>query len=260
MDSIQKQKIFDYFDKNGVLIYFGRVHLQIDFNIKTDNSVKVSFPNNIVYDLEQSVLNVELSEVEGNKIALEYFETKGLKLIDLVEVDNYKIKDGKPYILVSETYLFPKISEKKRFKYIDFANETYRHSLAFYKSDGLKDLGDIKRIKGSLGLSECSIKSLGKLKRIDGGMWIAQETEPCDLEDLGELEHVGKDLNLKNTNVTRLNKLKHVGGNLVLRDLKVEDFGSLEYVGGNILLSEDYRNVFDFKNIEIKGKVKYFKN
>jgi hypothetical protein len=109
-----------------------------------------------------------------------------------------------------------------------------------------------------LGLSNTSISSFGKLKKVNGSFWISYHNEDSNLFDLNEVEEVGGSLLLRGFPIKTLSKLKKVGGILNLRGTKIEDLGALEYVGEHLYLPKSKRGYFNFDNIYIGGKIKYF--
>lgn len=264
MDNQTKDRIITQFDTNGFLIYITSKALTIDFSIPEETisrryNLKIEKHDyNKIYVLETKSLSV--SSDEANFLLLEYLKNKGVEIAILTDIDNYKVLNGKPFLILSEVLNIPELDFRRQYRNVTFASKTYNYSITFYEHDFLNDLGPIEEIKGSLGFSGCSMFSLGGLKTVGGNLWVAQETKQTQLNDLGDLSFVGGSLNLKNTNVTDLGKLEYVGENLNLRGLNIENFGNLRYVGGNILMSEKFRNVHEFSNVEIKGKVKFFRD
>ena len=122
----------------------------------------------------------------------------------------------------------------------------------------IKSLVNIKKVDGDLAFLGSEINDLGKLQIVTGSFWIGQFSPFTNLQDLNDLEFVGKDLYLKGSPIKGLKKLKRVGGTLNLRGTKVESLGLLEYVGGNLYLPKELKGKFDLSNIIIKRNVRYY--
>jgi hypothetical protein len=59
--------------------------------------------------------------------------------------------------------------------------------------------------------------------------------------------------------VESLSNLEHVGGTLNLRDTPIQDLGNLKTVGGNLLLPKESKNRLNLDEIEVKGKISFWK-
>jgi len=99
---------------------------------------------------------------------------------------------------------------------------------------------------------------LGNLRKVNGSFWIAQFHPFTNLETLGHLEIVGKDLYLKSSPVRDLSNLQKVGGTLNLRSTQIESFGNLSYIGGCLYLPNSKKEQFDLTSIKINGSIRYY--
>ncbi len=89
-------------------------------------------------------------------------------------------------------------------------------------------IGNQTHYEGHLNLiNNSNVTSLGNLKRLMGGLYLSDNK----INDLGDLEYVGRNLDLRRSNITSLGKIKSVGGNLNLIDVNITSLGKLEYVG-----------------------------
>ena len=122
--------------------------------------------------------------------------------------------------------------------------------------NGVKELRNIILIKGRLNIVFDGFESFGELKEIKDSLYI--ESSSC-LNSLNKIEKVGDYLVVRNNCLSDLGNLKYVGGNLDLSDSIIKDLGNLKYVGGNLKLPENLRGI-NLDKIQIKGKVRYFKN
>jgi len=126
------------------------------------------------------------------------------------------------------------------------------------RGEHLKTLEGVEKINGSLGISESSLESLGELKEITGGFWTSFHTVHSPLISLNNLEKIGEDAKLQNTNIADLGNLRYVGGRLILRGTKISSLGKVEYVGGNLFISKHLKDSIDLGSIQIKGKVQFW--
>lgn len=120
-----------------------------------------------------------------------------------------------------------------------------------------KSLGEVKKIYGHLNLDNETLQDLGELTYLKSHFWL--HLENSKLTTLGNLERVGGDLILNGSNIEELGKLQRVGGKVNLRDTNILNLGSLRYVGGDLFLPNRLKGV-DLNNIEIKGKVRFWKD
>lgn len=132
-------------------------------------------------------------------------------------------------------------------------------NISIYSND-FYSLGNLRIVNGSFDLasykSGSKLYSLENLYHVKGDVLI----NDTNIKDLGNLEFVDGDLNLRFTKVISLNRLKRVGGKLNLRDTNCTDLGTLEFVGGDLFLPKKYKDNIDVLNIEIRGKIRYWKD
>lgn len=128
------------------------------------------------------------------------------------------------------------------------------------RGEYIKSLGEVSKVNGSLGFNESTIEDLGNLKEVTGDFWISSRTVYSNLTSLHKLETVGGDMHLRYSNIIELGSLKRVDGKLTLRDTSIKSLGSLKYVGGDLYLPKRLENEMDISNIEIKGKVRFWKD
>jgi len=239
-----KTLIYNYLDKNGI-----RVRSFAKISISYDRGVKQDFKN-VIVPLEP---HFGLSESDFSQVIVDYiYETTNINIESIENLDKYPTLNGLPFLL----------------KLYDDTSNNYFYSLAFGHISGsitirsdydISSLGNIEKIDGDLGFIESNISSLGKLQKVTGSLWIAQRSPFTNLLDLGLLESVGGDLNIKSSQIKDLRLLETVGGTLNLRKTNIDSLGKLRYVGNHLYLPTAYKGKFDLSNIDIKGKVKYFK-
>lgn len=126
----------------------------------------------------------------------------------------------------------------------------------FLQSNWIKTLGRISTINGDLYIDN-EMENLGNLKIVNGNLIFSNHTYQSKLESLSPLKKVIGDLYLKNTHVS-LGTLEEVKGNLNLRKTTVKDLGALKKVGGNVLISKSEKDNYDFSEIDIQGKIRYY--
>ena len=90
------------------------------------------------------------------------------------------------------------------------------------------------KLLDDLDLFGTPIESLGNLQHV-GGYLLLRNTE---IKSLGNLQHVGLYLDLRNTQIESLGNLLYVGGSLFLYNTPIESLGNLQSVGGDL----DLRN------------------
>jgi DUF4097 and DUF4098 domain-containing protein YvlB len=101
------------------------------------------------------------------------------------------------------------------------------------------------------------MENIGNLEMVNGNVSFSNHTYQHKLDTLSPLKKVNGDLYLKNTHAS-LGTLEEVKGNLNLRKTTVKDLGSLKKVGGNVLISKSEKDNYDFSNVDVKGKIKYY--
>lgn len=117
-------------------------------------------------------------------------------------------------------------------------------------------LGRISKINGNLYIDN-EMDDLGDLEIVNGNIAFSNHVYQNKLETLTPLRRVNGDLYLKNTHAS-LGTIEYVKGNLNLRKTTVKDLGSLKTVDGNILVSKSQKDRYNFKNINLKGKIRYY--
>jgi hypothetical protein len=137
--------------------------------------------------------------------------------------------------------------EKIRLQRILF-QEIIEEDLNLYRNQNIVDLGNIREVRGYLGLQESSIKSLSKLERVEGELYLSYS----QIEDLGNLKYVGQDLSLFDTPLKSLKNLEKVGGRLDLKNSQIEDLGNLKYV--ERYFSAYNTSLKSLKNLEKVGR------
>jgi len=95
-----------------------------------------------------------------------------------------------------------------------------------YNMDEIPDF--IKHCDGGLDLEGTQIQTLGNLESVGRNLYLRD----TPIEDLGNLESVGGNLDLWRTPIKNLGNLQSVGGSLDLRGTPIEDLGNLQSIGG----------------------------
>lgn len=134
--------------------------------------------------------------------------------------------------------------------------DKYHNRNGFLQENFIKSFGQIKKIKGTLGI-DTQLNDFGSLTEVIGDLWFSNHVYQENLNSINPLNKVYGDLNLKNTHVS-LASLEEVRGNLNLRKTTCHDVSSLKKVGGNILVSKSQLDNFDFSKVKLKGKIKVF--
>ena len=140
--------------------------------------------------------------------------------------------------LISESKtLIPRRSGPEREK--RWMQEIYK-KIQDYIKNGCEEL---------LDLSGTPIKILpDNLKKVDS-LWL----QNSKIEDLNNLEYVGRNLELFSTPLKKLpNNLKKVGGNLNLYNSQIEDLNNLEYVN-NSLIIDNTSKLKSLGNLKVVG-------
>ena len=91
-----------------------------------------------------------------------------------------------------------------------------------------------RRLEGRRELYVKKLKAMLQQKHIEGDLDLSEVPE---ITDLGNVETIGGDLNLYNSNVASLGNLTSVGGYLNLYHSKVASLGNLISVGGDLDVS-----------------------
>lgn len=111
----------------------------------------------------------------------------------------------------------------------------------------LRDLGDIKIIKGDVDLMECyQLNSLNNLSYVGSSLSLS-----TDIKDLGELEYIGNTIFAYYSTMKSLKKLKYVGKDVILKYSQIESLGDLEKVGGNLDAQDTkLKSIGNLKHVE----------
>lgn len=117
---------------------------------------------------------------------------------------------------------------------------------------------DIDYSKASFNLVDSEITSweeVGNVKHIGGELNLFETS----ITSLGDLQTVGGHLDLRNTSITSLGNLQSVGGYLLLYNSSFTSLGNLESVG-RFLDLRNTSNLIDLGNLkEVKGIIYYNK-
>jgi len=210
----------------------GRIfHMTLEESRKLDKS-----SDNPIYRHEES----------DNNISTEFTISQDLKIDTKITInENIQSNYENDYNIYSNKKLNSLIDEKG-----------YIHNDICIEGSKIRSLGGIKKIYGNLNVI-CNkyLTNLGELNYIKKDLW----GRDCKLKSLGKLEKVGGSIDLKNSTIKSLGELSRVGRKLNLRDTDILDLGSLSYVGGDLFLPKRLDG-YDLSKIEVKGKVKYWKN
>lgn len=131
-----------------------------------------------------------------------------------------------------------------------------------YSNDGwmlrnwITILGRISIINGNLYIDN-EMDDLGDLEIVNGNIAFSNHVYQNKLDTLTPLKRINGDLYLKNTHAS-LGTIEYVKGNLNLRKTTVKDLGALNTVEGNILVSKSQKDRYNFENINVKGKIRYY--
>mgnify|MGYP006142196183 CR=1 FL=1 len=124
----------------------------------------------------------------------------------------------------------------------------------------IQSLGKVRKIAGSLGLSESSLSDLGELEIIEGNFWTSNHAVALRLQSLGNLKHVSGDVTLRYSNIKSLGHLEEVEGRLSLRDTPITSLGLLKTVHENLFLPQRFRDSEELSQIEVRGTIKFWKD
>lgn len=248
MDDI-KRKLYKTFDTEGIKLKPTAI---IDIKLDDyENNIKTnSYKSYIPYPPQKDKFNI--SDNIFLDIIIDYiYDTTSVRIENLEDLEKYPSINNLPFILKINEYN----SDATIFS---IAFGKIPGSLIIRKEHEILSLGNIEIVDGTLGLSNTSISSLGKLKKVSGSFWISYHDKNSKLTSLNDVEEVGGSLLLRGSTIKTLSKLRKVGGILNLRATEIEELGALEFVGEHIYLPKSKRNLFNFDNIHIGGKIKYF--
>lgn len=245
MSENTKLEIYKKFDSEGIKgDHLGSMYISVNADLEeiTNSGIQRIFQPDLSY--------YKLSQDKIEEIIIDYvFDTVNVRINSVNELMSMRSINGKPFFLLLESSKTTYCLALKKIPY----------SITLRKNDGIKSLGYIEEINGTLGLMSSSIVDLGSLKRVNGGFWVSAGFD-CPLKSLSNLEYVGEDLNIKYSQINDLGKLKYVGGNLNLRTREPFSLGNLEFIGKNLMLSKRYKDKFNLDGIQIQGKIKYFED
>ena len=272
-----KDELYKYIDYNG--IPYGTL-VSIELNIQENNNdflQKILLENDPTQEeiIEKGSLiiskhtrwgiveprfpsNFKLTKSEQVELVLDWFyDTTGFKVKEFKTLFELPVLNGNPFLLVIDK----EHNDSRLMLATEIINGDLRinkkfNNYGFLQSNWIKTLGRISIINGDLYIDN-EMENLGNLKIVNGSLSFSNHTYQYKLESLYPLEKVNGDLYLKNTHVS-LGTLEEVKGNLNLRKTSVKDLGALKKVGGNILVSKSEKDTYDFSQINIKGKIRYY--
>lgn len=258
MDKLLEDKIFNYIDKNGIPY---NIHSQVIVTYKKNIYDEDYLINELNHSLESPSRKVtiklpfNITNTEMEKCVLKYiFETTGMLLDNINQIVTTPTLKGIPFLLI--------LNEHSETQKVTLAKRNIPGSLILrpdYNNTGIKTLGKIERINGDFGICDSPIEDLGNLIKIKGDFWITKYDNYLKLKSLNPLIEIGGNLVINDNNITSLETIEKVKGNLNLRKSSIVELGFLKYVGGNFLGRKDVFEKYDFSNIEIKGKIRLYK-
>jgi DUF4097 and DUF4098 domain-containing protein YvlB len=199
-----------------------------------------------------------LSKDEQVEVVLDWFyDTTGYKVNEFKTMFELPTLNGNPFLLVIEKGY----NDSRLMLVTKTINGDLRINKKFNKygtlqSNWIKTFGRISIIHGDLYIDN-EMENIGNLEMVNGNVSFSNHTYQHKLDTLSPLKKVNGDLYLKNTHAS-LGTLEEVKGNLNLRKTTVKDLGSLKKVGGNVLISKSEKDNYDFSNVDVKGKIKYY--
>ena len=258
MDAELKHKIYKYIDKNGIPIRrIASISVTYKPNIYDENYLTDTLEHNLNKPHFSAVpeLPFDISETEMIQIVKEYiFDTTGIRINHFGQLLSNPSLNGNPFLLV--------LNEHSGRQKVTLARKVIPGSLIIrdkYGNYGFDSLGKIEVIRGDFGISDAPIKNLGNLRKIYKDFWITSYENELQIQSLFPLKEVGGNVSIKEQNLKSLGSLEIVKGNLTIRQSNISDLGDLKFVGGNLLLRRDVFENYNFSNIEVKGKIKFFK-
>lgn len=146
------------------------------------------------------------------------------------------------------------------FSYINYIQKgVIKGNITVYGND-VVELKDVIKIEGNLYLNNCELLTFGELKEISKDFFISYSEIPSKITSFQNIEKIRGEVYVRYTNIKDLGSLNYVGGKLNLRDTQINDLGNLKYVGGDLFLPKRLEGKLNFSKIEIKGKVRYWKD
>lgn len=263
MNDELRKKIYRKFDSDGFRFMKKHIALQLkvdpEFNPEDDDNYFSGTETDYIsirknFDIVTPIVDAyNLSKDEIEDVICDYVkDTTGVRINSTEQLLKMTNINGLPFFLtVNEG------DNEKQFLTLAFPKINGR--IIIRKFHGINSLGNIKEINGDLGIDDCKLKSIGSLKIIRGDFWFYPDSFDSHIVDLSPLEFVGGSLTAKSNTLKSLGSLKHVGRTLNVRNTSIENLGELEFVGWNLFLPLSLKNKIDISKIEVRGKVKYFK-
>lgn len=240
-----KSKLYKQFDEEGIKgkrRSIVRLSIEPGETLETEEFPDVFLPSTDYYNLSHEIIE----DLITNYI----YDTTSFELTSAQDLKKLKNINGVPFIL--------ELNSDNPGEIIYTLAKRRVHGSVTIKGSKITSLGNIEEIDGDLALIGSSIQSLGKLRKVTGSLWVAQFHPFTSLEDLADLEYVGKDLYLKSSPIKNLSNLSKVGRTLNLRNTSIESLGKLSYVGHCFYLPKSRKEFFDLTGIHINGKVRYY--
>ena len=259
MDSDLKQKIYKYIDKSGIPIRrIASVSVTYKPNIYEENYLTDTLEHTLNNPQFSAVpeLPFDISESETIQIVKEYiFDTTGIRINQIGQLLSNSSLNGNPFLLV--------LNEHSGRQKVILARKVIPGSLIIrdkFGNYGFDSLGNIEVIRGDLGISDAPIKNLGNLRKIYKDFWITSYENELQLKSLFPLKEVGGNVSIRNVTFHSLGTLEKVNGNLSIRETNLSDLGNLKFIGGNFIGTRQIFANYDFTGIEIKGKIRLYKD
>jgi hypothetical protein len=259
LNSELKNKIYQYIDKNGIPIRrVSSSSLNYKPNIYNEDYLNNTFQENLNYPAFSLVpeLPFDISDNEAITVVKNYiYDTTGITIDEIGQLSSNPSFNGNPFLLL--------LNEHSKRQKIALARKIIPGSLILRFNQGnygFESLGNIEVIRGDLGISDSQIESLGRLRKVYKDLWIKSYDHNLKLTELAPLNEVGGNVIIRNVSFNSLETLEIVKGNLNIRGTTISDLGKLKFVGGNFLASKQFFENYDFSGIEIKGKIKLYKD
>jgi hypothetical protein len=253
-----EREIFKYIDENGIPY---SLNSMISVNYSKNKYNEDYLSNELKHNLNSPSrvikikLPFELTKNEMEKVVLKYIsETTGKHLDSINDILKTPVLNGVPYLLI--------LNEHSETGKVSLARKTIPGSLILRHDNnniGIKTLGKIECINGDFGISDSPIENLGNLLKIQGDFWITKYADLLKLKSLKPVREVGGNLVINDDNIKSLETIEKVNGNLNLRKSAITELGSLKFVGGNFLGRRDVFEKYNFSNIDIKGKIRLYR-
>lgn len=198
-----------------------------------------------------------LSREEQKSIIFDWVkDTTGFEVNDFNALFQAPVLNGSPFLLVVGNTNERLVLAKKTIYGDLYTRPMFHENHGFIQENFITSFGHIQSINGNVGINSV-MKDFGSLRRVGGDLWFSGHITQNLLKSISPLSIVNGNLNLKNTNLS-LESLVEVRGNLNLRFSKSTNLVNLKEVRGNVLISKSEKDSYDFTNVEVGGKVKYF--